>query len=62
MDQMHLLIYFIEIGINDEVFTQKLEISVDPRWEISYDELAKQFNTANTVKDMIEESQKNLKK
>ena len=52
--------YFIEIGINDEVFTQKLEISVDPRWEISYDELAKQFNTANTVKDMIEESQKKL--
>tara|TARA_B100000900_G_scaffold217588_1_gene184319 strand:+ start:170 stop:1927 length:1758 start_codon:yes stop_codon:yes gene_type:complete len=52
--------YIIEIDINDEVFTQILEISVDPRWEISYDELAKQFNTANTVKDMIEESQKKL--
>ena len=52
--------YIIEIDINDEVFTQRLEISVDPRWEISYDELAKQFNTANTVKDMIEESQKKL--
>ena len=52
--------YFIEIDINDQVFTQILEVSVDPRWEISYDELTKQFNTANTVKDMIEESQKKL--
>jgi photosystem II stability/assembly factor-like uncharacterized protein len=53
--------YSIEMKVNDELYTKPFIVKVDPRWNVPQNELVKQFEIANEVINMIEESQEKLK-
>ena len=53
--------YSIEMKVNNELYTRPFIIKIDPRWNIPQNELVKQFEIANEVINMIEESQEKLK-
>ena len=42
------------------VYSKPFVVDIDPRWEIPESDLIKQYETANIVIDMIEESQDKL--
>ena len=52
--------YTIELITMEEKFTAPFIIKIDPRWNIPLNDLEKQFNTANQVIGMINESQERL--
>ena len=53
--------YTIEMNINEDTYSTPFTVKIDPRWNIPQSELVKQFEVANEVIDMIEESQNKLK-
>ena len=53
--------YTIEIITPDQKVITKLNVEIDPRWDIPMEDLENQFNTANEVIEMINESQEKLK-
>ena len=53
--------YTIEMNINEDTYSSPFTVKIDPRWDIPQSELIKQFEVANEVIDMIEESQDKLK-
>ena len=53
--------YIVEMEINGKSYSQPFNVAIDPRWDIPESELIKQFETANIIIDMIEESQNKLK-
>ena len=53
-------IYMIELSINEEVLSVPLTVAVDPRWDVSNADLQNQFDIANQVIKLINESQKKL--
>ena len=52
--------YTIEMEINGKVYSKPFIVAIDPRWDIPESDLIKQYETANIVIDMIEESQEKL--
>jgi DNA-directed RNA polymerase beta subunit len=52
--------YMIELSINEEVLSVPLTVAVDPRWDVSKADLQNQFDIANQVIKLINESQKKL--
>ena len=52
--------YTIEMEVNGKTYSKPFVVDIDPRWEIPESDLIKQFETANIVIDMIEESQDKL--
>ena len=52
--------YTIEMEINGKVYSKPFVVAIDPRWDIPESDLIKQYETANIVIDMIEESQDKL--
>ena len=50
----------IELSINEKVLSVPLTVSVDPRWDVSKADLQNQFDIANQVIKLINESQKKL--
>ena len=52
--------YKIELSINEKVLSVPLKVVIDPRWDISNSDLQNQFDKANQVIDLINESQLKL--
>ena len=52
--------YNVELITMDQKYSTTLSVKIDPRWDIPEGDLVKQFNTANEVIDMINESQEKL--
>ena len=52
--------YSVELVMPNKKLVSSLNVKIDPRWNIPKSDLEKQFNTANEVISMIEESQEKL--